>query len=191
MYYYCRDFPQKAHDALEKKSAQQLPRSTAVKPHLSPKYNPRNSDFASLQELQPDIIVGAPGLQLQFAGGLDISVSGNTIDVTKEVMLQDSPNLNSILGFVNASWTLSAQMMLMLLVRLWQHMRPRGARVAVPRLEKPSPASTALLPLVTCFQNASNVFSDGGSTQWSRKKNHIVDGWRSKTGDVSNCLIST
>lgn len=53
-------------------------------------------------------------------------------------MLQDSPNLIFILGFVNASWKLSAETMSMLLVRLWQHMRPRGARVAVTAREAKS-----------------------------------------------------
>ncbi|KAF2017744.1 FAD/NAD(P)-binding domain-containing protein [Aaosphaeria arxii CBS 175.79] len=147
------------------------------------------------QKLQPDIIVAATGLQLQFAGGIKISIDEQAINPSskfawKGCMLQDVPNLFFVIGYVNASWTLSAETTATLLVRLLWRMRARGANVALPTLQQPEKMTQ--VPLFnlssTYVKGSASIFPKGGIGQWAQKKNHIVDAWQSSWGDIVSGL---
>lgn len=151
--------------------------------------------LVSGRKLQPDIIVAATGLQLQFAGGIKISVDGNVIDPStkftwKGCMIQDVPNFVFVIGYVNASWTLSAETTATLFMRLMRRMKAVGATVALPTLEKPE--TMPVIPLFnlssTYFQSSAKLFPKGGVGQWAQKKNHIIDVWESSWGNLSNGL---
>ena len=67
------------------------------------------------EELPADIIVTATGLSLLLLGGATFSVDGEAIDFTetftyKGMMYADVPNLVQTFGYVNASWTLRADL---------------------------------------------------------------------------------
>ncbi|KAH7121554.1 hypothetical protein EDB81DRAFT_814085 [Dactylonectria macrodidyma] len=147
------------------------------------------------QRLQPDVIIPATGLKLQFAGGIRISVDGDIIDPTTKFswqgcMLQDVPNLAFVIGYVNASWTLGAEATGVLLARLWSRMKATGTMVALPRLE--TPEEMQQVPLFelssTYFQISNKVFPKGGIGQWAQKKNYFVDVWKASWGDLSSGL---
>jgi cation diffusion facilitator CzcD-associated flavoprotein CzcO len=99
--------------------------------------------------LDADIIVTATGLQLQALGGTKISVDGVEIDPTdrfvyKAHMLEDVPNLFWCVGYVNASWTLRADITARATAKLLAHMASHGYTHASPHVgnskmpEKPS-----------------------------------------------------
>lgn len=90
------------------------------------------------QELQADIIVTATGLQIQTFGGMELRVDGrrcaiNELLTYKGVLLQDIPNLAWIFGYINASWTLKADMAAAYVCRLLQHMQHRGLDMVTAR----------------------------------------------------------
>jgi cation diffusion facilitator CzcD-associated flavoprotein CzcO len=63
--------------------------------------------------LNPDIIVTATGLKLQLAGGAQILLNGEPLNMHekylwKGLMLSDVPNAAFAIGYTNASWTLGA-----------------------------------------------------------------------------------
>ena len=65
-------------------------------------------------ELAADIIVTATGLVLVPLGG-ELSVDGRAVDpaktlIYKGMMYSDVPNLASVFGYTNASWTLKADL---------------------------------------------------------------------------------
>ena len=67
------------------------------------------------EEIQADILVTATGLELQLLGGAEFSMDGETIDFTstysyKGMMYSDIPNLIQTFGYINASWTLRADL---------------------------------------------------------------------------------
>ena len=78
-------------------------------------FTERGIRLASGRELDADVIVTATGLELQFAGGAQLSVDGNTVDVAsrltyKGIMLEGVPNFALAFGYTNASWTLKADL---------------------------------------------------------------------------------
>ncbi len=83
--------------------------------------------------LDADLIVTATGLELQALGGVRLSVDGASIDPArtlgyKGLMLSGVPNLASIFGYTNASWTLKSDLAAGYVCRLLGFMRRRGLR---------------------------------------------------------------
>ncbi len=67
------------------------------------------------KRLDADVIVTATGIQLQALGGVALSVDGAEVKpadrfVYKEHLLEDVPNVAWCVGYINASWTLRADL---------------------------------------------------------------------------------
>ena len=93
------------------------------------------------EELTADIIVTATGLNLLLLGGVEFFVDGEPVEFDrtytyKGIMYSDVPNLVSIFGYVNASWTLRADLMSEYICRLIAHMDKTGCRQCTPRLRE-------------------------------------------------------
>jgi len=93
------------------------------------------------EELEADIIVTATGLDLLVLGGVEFVVDGKRIDFSrtvtyKGIMNSDVPNMVSTFGYINASWTLRADLTAKYFCRLINHMDEVGARQCTPRLRK-------------------------------------------------------
>ena len=91
------------------------------------------------RELQADIIVTATGLNLEVLGGVQFSVDGKPIKFSdtwtyKGLMFSDVPNLVVTFGYINASWTLRADLIAEYVCRLLKHMDATGTRRCTPRL---------------------------------------------------------
>lgn len=102
--------------------------------------------------LEADIVVTATGLFLQAAGGVELTVDGRRVDpgqtvAYKGVMMSGVPNLAGVFGYINASWTLKADLICEYVCRLLNHMDRRGARQVTPR----APSETAVAPFVERF----------------------------------------
>mgnify|MGYP003134391020 FL=1 len=101
--------------------------------------------LTSGEELEADIIVSATGLELQIMGGTQFSVDGEAFDFAaswsyRGVMCTGLPNLVSVFGYINASWTLRADIVSRWFCRLLNHMGERGEAVVTPALEEGLPA---------------------------------------------------
>ncbi|MDY7103548.1 MAG: NAD(P)/FAD-dependent oxidoreductase [Actinomycetota bacterium] len=95
--------------------------------------------LTSGEHLDADIIVTATGLQLVTLGEADFTVDGEQVDFSetwtyKGLAYSDVPNLVSSFGYINASWTLRADLTCEFVCRLLQHMRDTGTEICVPRL---------------------------------------------------------
>ena len=95
--------------------------------------------LTSGEHLDADIIVTATGLQLVTLGEMDVAVDGEPVDFAntytyKGLMYSDVPNLASTFGYINASWTLRADIVCKWVTRVLNHMRAVGADVVTPRL---------------------------------------------------------
>ncbi|MBV8798415.1 MAG: NAD(P)/FAD-dependent oxidoreductase, partial [Alphaproteobacteria bacterium] len=91
-------------------------------------------------ELQADIIVTATGLQLKVLGGMQIAVDGHAIEPAKAMtykgmMFSDVPNLVSVFGYTNASWTLKCDLTCEYVCRLLNFMDAGGHTMCMPRRE--------------------------------------------------------
>jgi cation diffusion facilitator CzcD-associated flavoprotein CzcO len=124
--------------------------------------------LASGRELQADIVVSATGLQLQMAGGAELSVDGRLLDSGqlvsyKGVMYAGVPNLAATFGYTNASWTLKADLTSAYVCRLLRHLRRHGLQVATPDAQ----ATGELRPITDFssgyFERASALLPKQGS----------------------------
>jgi monooxygenase len=94
-------------------------------------------------ELAADIIVTATGLELQPLGGARLVVDGKPVEppktlIYKGMMYSDVPNLASVFGYTNASWTLKADLVCEYVCRLLNHMARKGYRQCTPRNTDPT-----------------------------------------------------
>ncbi len=86
-----------------------------------------------------DIVVTATGLKLAVAGKIAISVDGEAVDFAeryyyKGVMFSNLPNLAVVFGYLNASWTLRADLNSDYICRVLNAMKAKHADIAVPVL---------------------------------------------------------
>jgi len=90
------------------------------------------------KELEADIIITATGLVMQILGGIELLVDGQRIDpgaslAYKGVMISGVPNLASVFGYINASWTLKADLICNYACRLLNLMDRKGVRQVTPK----------------------------------------------------------
>ncbi|KGE02725.1 flavin-containing monooxygenase [Pseudohaliea rubra] len=103
--------------------------------------------LTSGEELPADIIVSATGLEVEVLGGVRFSVDGEPVDFArtwtyKGIMCSGVPNLVSVFGYINASWTLRADLTAEWACRLLKHLDTNGFAAATPTL----PAALATMP---------------------------------------------
>ena len=107
------------------------------------------------EHLDADIIVTATGLNLVTIGDMDFDIDGEKVDFSelwtyKGVAYSDVPNLISVFGYINASWTLRADLLVQYGCRVLNHMRDTGTDTATPRL-RPSDADMPRRPFIDDF----------------------------------------
>jgi cation diffusion facilitator CzcD-associated flavoprotein CzcO len=96
-------------------------------------------ELESGEHLDADVIVTATGLQLVTLGEVSFVVDGEPVDFAgtwtyKGFAYSDVPNLASTFGYINASWTLRADLTCEYVCRLLNHMRETGTVQCTPRL---------------------------------------------------------
>ena len=107
------------------------------------------------EHIDADIIVTATGLQLVTIGDMDFAVDGQPVDFSKTwtykgIAYSDVPNMASSFGYINASWTLRADITCQWVCRLLNHMTESGMTQATPRL-RPEDADMPERPFIDDF----------------------------------------
>lgn len=142
------------------------------------------------KELEADVIVTATGLVMQIFGGIDLAVDGTAIDPSKiltyrGVLLSGVPNFASVFGYINASWTLKADLICNYVCRLLNSMDRKGMRQVTPRSGSER-ANASFVENFTpgYFQRAlANWPKQGSKVPWRVNQNYFLDlvslKWRS------------
>lgn len=91
------------------------------------------------QHLDADVIVTATGLKMVMAGKIALSTDGVPVDFAeryyyKGAMFSNLPNLAAVFGYLNASWTLRADINACYVCDVLNAMKAKGAELAVPKL---------------------------------------------------------
>jgi cation diffusion facilitator CzcD-associated flavoprotein CzcO len=107
------------------------------------------------KEIEADVIVTATGLNLVLLGQTDLTVDGQAVNLAdkvnyKGVMFNDIPNMASVFGYVNASWTLKTDIVCDYVCRLLNQMDAKGVQIANPHLDDPD---MPRLPFVDDFSS--------------------------------------
>jgi monooxygenase len=151
---------------------------------------------ASGEELAADIVVTATGLQLVTLGEMDFVVDDAPVDFSrtwsyKGFAYSDIPNLGSSFGYVNASWTLRADLTCEYVCRLLNHMRRTGTTQCTPRLRE-SDRDMPERPLIQGFspgyiQRVLHKFPRQGDREpWINPQNYTRDKKMFRKGPVDD-----
>ncbi len=154
------------------------------------------------EELEADIIVTATGLNLVVLGEMDFTVDGRGVDFSqswtyKGLMFSGVPNLVSTFGYINASWTLRADLTAEFVCRVLNHMSETGTSQCTPRL-RDSDADMPARPWIEDFpagymQRRMHLFPKQGDREpWLNPQNYSVDKKLFREGPLEDgCLVFT
>ncbi len=135
--------------------------------------------------LEADIIVTATGLKLSVLSDVRFSVDDKAVHwpdtiAYKGMMYADIPNLVQTFGYINASWTLRADLTAAYTCRLLNRMDELGMQMAVPRLREED-KDMELRPWIDDFsagymQRLMHLFpKQGAKDPWRNTQNYLLD----------------
>jgi monooxygenase len=134
------------------------------------------------EELPADIVVTATGLDLLWLGGIELSLDGEAVDVPerltyKGVMLEGVPNLVTVFGYTNASWTLRSDLAARFATNLVATMRQRGLRQATPVNDEGDVGDEPLLGLSAGYieRAADRMPKSGNRAPWQMTQSWVKD----------------
>ncbi|VAV89626.1 Flavin-binding family monooxygenase, partial [hydrothermal vent metagenome] len=134
------------------------------------------------KELDADIIITATGLILEVLGGAKMSVDGHAVNIGetfsyKGMMYDGVPNMASVFGYTNASWTLRADLISEYVCRVINHMDKNGFAQAVPHNDDPAMEKHPYLDFSSGYvKRAEDTLPKQGSKPpWRHPQNYAAD----------------
>ncbi|MEW6689116.1 MAG: NAD(P)/FAD-dependent oxidoreductase [Pseudomonadota bacterium] len=138
--------------------------------------------LASGAELEADLVVTATGLDLQVLGGIGLDVDGKPVEPPKlfnykGLMYGGVPNLASIFGYTNASWTLKSDLACEYVCRLLNHMEKHGYAWCMPRNDDAALGAEPWVDFSSGYiQRSLHLFPKQGSKPpWKLNQNYALD----------------
>ena len=134
-------------------------------------------------DLPADIIVTATGLTMVVFGEIAVDIDGrpvttSALHVYKGMMFGGVPNLAWCVGYINASWTLRADLTSRYVCRLLNYMDRHGIDVATPVLPPGEPGTAEPLMALSSgyVRRAAAVLPrQGARPPWRIRNNYLVD----------------
>jgi monooxygenase len=119
------------------------------------------------KEIEADIIITATGLAMQAFGGMELTVDKQRVDpgqvlAYKGVMMSGVPNFASVFGYINASWTLKADLICNYVCRLLNFMDRKDVRQVTPN----PVGESAVAPFV---ENFSSGYIQRALASWPKQ----------------------
>ncbi len=161
------------------------------------RFTPTGVRLASGRTLEADLVVTATGLQLQFAGGAAMTVDGEPIETGQRVlykgaMLHGVPNLVTVFGYTNASWTLRADLLSDYFCRLIRYMDRHGYVEARPAGPAPEMALRPAVNLQSGYFRRSDhlIPREGDRGPWTNPQNYLRDLIRFRLSPIADGILS-
>jgi monooxygenase len=148
-------------------------------------FNAQGIELLSGEQVQADIIVTATGLTLQVLGGAQFSKNGQPLDFAntwsyKGLMFSGVPNMVFTFGYINASWTLRADLIAEFFCRLVNELDKGKKGVCTPEL-RPGDMNMPARPFIDDFsagymQRMMHRFpKQGDRAPWLNTQNYASD----------------
>ena len=144
------------------------------------------------EEIAADVVVMATGLRINLLGDVTLRVDGQAVDLSKALaykgmMFSGVPNLASVIGYTNASWTLKADITCEYVCRLLNHMKRRGYAAATPRRD-PSVEEEPFFSLTSGYvQRGVGLMPKQGSKRpWKLHRNYALDAMALRFGRLAD-----
>jgi monooxygenase len=146
------------------------------------------------KKIEADIIISATGLVLENFGGMKILLDGVPINIGdtatyKSMMHSDIPNFLNTFGYINASWTLKADLTSKFLTRLINFMKKNSYQSCRPVIPKDMQLTDEWLSEFSSgyIQRARDIFPKQGNTKpWRNTQNYIIDWFEINYGKIKD-----
>lgn len=132
--------------------------------------------------IEADIIVSATGIELNFFNDIDVSLDNQRVEPHqklsyKGMMLSGVPNLAFTFGYVNASWTLRADLTCEYVCRLLNQMDKQGVTSCVPEEDPSAMVEDEYIDFSSGYvQRAlSRMPKQGIKSPWRNYQNYLKD----------------
>ena len=152
------------------------------------------------ETLKADIIVTATGLELCVLGDASFYVDGEPVDFSKtwsykSMMFSDVPNMISTFGYINASWTLKADLTAEFACRVINHMDQSGTSVCAPRLrdeDRNMPADDWIKDFSSGYtQRKMHLLPrQGDRAPWTNTQNYVADRVIIREGPIDDGVLA-
>jgi len=173
-------------------------KASVVTDHID-SFTAKGIKLKSGQELEADIIVTATGLNLEILGGVKFSRDGAPVDFSqtwsyKGMMYSGVPNMASVFGYINASWTLRADLLSEFVCRVLNHMDAKGVHQVTPML-RASDKEMQAKPWIEDFtagymQRGMHRFPKQGDREpWINPQNYSRDKKMFRTGAMDDGVL--
>ena len=144
--------------------------------------------------IEADIIVTATGIKLQNFGGIRIFVDGNEVDVSKSfiyksMMYTQIPNFINTFGYINASWTLKADLTSKYACRLINFMDDNNYAKCLPEAPEDLEETKGFLDDFSSGyvrRAASITVKQGNKKPWINNQNYLKDIFEINYGKIEN-----
>jgi len=171
-------------------------KASVVTDHIE-RFDATGIQLKSGRHLDADIIVTATGLSLAVAGKIPVRVDGALVDWSehfyyKACMFSNVPNFSAVFGYLNASWTLRADIVAEYVCRVLNHMQATGTTVATPVLADP-----ASLTEENIFDFSSGYIQrslhimpkNADKLPWRLNQNYLQDRIDMRTGAIEDGVL--
>ena len=149
------------------------------------RFTKKGIQLKSGEKLEADIIITATGLNMKLLGGAEFSVDGVPVKFSdtytyKGMMYSDVPNLVQTFGYINASWTLRADLTAEYTCRLLNRMDELQMQQCTPRL-RDEDQDMGKRPWIDNFssgymQRVMHLFpKQGDHLPWQNTQNFALD----------------
>ncbi|MFL2718389.1 MAG: FAD-containing monooxygenase EthA, partial [Gammaproteobacteria bacterium] len=132
--------------------------------------------------IDADIIISATGIELNALNDINVSIDQVTVEPHnklsyKGMMLSGVPNLAFSFGYVNASWTLRADLTCEYVCRLLNQMDKQGVAACIPEEDPNAMVDDAYIDFSSGYvQRALNRMpKQGMRSPWRNYQNYIKD----------------
>ncbi|MBN8844244.1 MAG: NAD(P)/FAD-dependent oxidoreductase [Sphingomonadales bacterium] len=177
--------------------AMKADKASVVTDHIE-RFDATGIQLKSGKHLDADIIITATGLKLAVAGKIPVRVDGESVDWSehfyyKACMFSNVPNFSVVFGYLNASWTLRADIVAEYVCRVLNHMKQTGTTIATPALADP-----ASLTEENIFDFSSGYIQrslhimpkNADQMPWRLNQDYLRDRVDMKTGAINDGVLT-
>jgi cation diffusion facilitator CzcD-associated flavoprotein CzcO len=132
--------------------------------------------------IEADIIVSATGIELNALNDIDVSIDNIKVESHKKLsykgmMLSGVPNLAFSFGYVNASWTLRADLTCEYVCRLLNQMDKQGVTTCIPEEDPNAIVDDEYIDFTSGYvQRALDKLpKQGKKSPWRQYQNYLKD----------------
>ncbi|MFC0101805.1 flavin-containing monooxygenase [Sphingopyxis terrae] len=171
-------------------------KASVVTDHIE-RFDKTGIQLKSGQHLDADVIITATGLKLAVAGKIPVRVDGEPVAWNehfyyKACMFSNVPNFSVVFGYLNASWTLRADIVSEYVCRVLNHMRDSGTTVATPLLADPTSLTEENIFDFSSgyIQRALHIMpKNADKLPWRLSQNYVQDRIDMRTGPVDDGVL--